>query len=343
MSEKKNLILSIVGLFLCVALFAQEEEKEYRPLPLFAAEDVLSFKLLYDFDVLESDRAKKRVEHDALLVDPITSDTFKVEIKSRGGFRRKPENCTFSPLRFDFKPDDNEGTVFQDVNKIKFFAQCQKGEEYLKALKNEYLAYKLYQQLTPYSYDARLCKLQLVDITDQQEEIEIYGFFLEPDNILERRLEGKFLDLHHIDEFMLSEFETNLVAMFEFMIGNSDWMLYNVHNVELLSLKLHQPVPVPDDFDCSGFVDAPYAEPAPDTDLKDVKERYFRGARMKHDEFDTVYNHFIDKKSVIINCINSSDFLDIEQKEILAQYLESFYELLNDPAYCRENFLIPEE
>ena len=50
------------------------------------------------------------------------------------------------------------------------------------------------------------------------------------------------------------------MAVFEYLIGNTDWSAVGSHNVRLIKCKDYPlPLPIAYDFDYSGFVNAPYA------------------------------------------------------------------------------------
>jgi hypothetical protein len=68
------------------------------------------------------------------------------------------------------------------------------------------------------------------------------------------------------------------VALFEFMIGNTDWFIQNRHNLEFVVVPGHNLlVPIPYDFDYSGLVNAPYAVHHTSLELPSVEIRYYQG------------------------------------------------------------------
>jgi hypothetical protein len=60
-----------------------------------------------------------------------------------------------------------------------------------------------------------------------------------------------------------TETETFLkMAVFQYMIGNTDWSVPYLHNIRILSFDAQTiPSVVPYDFDHAGIVNAPYALP----------------------------------------------------------------------------------
>jgi hypothetical protein len=69
------------------------------------------------------------------------------------------------------------------------------------------------------------------------------------------------------------------------MIGNHDWSMRAgplgdncCHNAELVGVAAAgQVIPVPYDFDFSGFVDTIYALPPSELEISSVRDRYYRG------------------------------------------------------------------
>ena len=93
------------------------------------------------------------------------------------------------------------------------------------------------------------------------------------------------------------------MAVFEYMIGNTDWSVQYYQNVKLIaSDSLSIPSTVPYDFDHAGIVDAPYAKPAEALQLSSTQERRYRGfciaSMAAYDEtfalFNSLKNEFYD-------------------------------------------------
>ena len=70
--------------------------------------------------------------------------------------------------------------------------------------------------------------------------------------------------------------QMTMVAIFEYMIGNTDWSVPGNHNVKLIMSttdSLHRPYAIPYDFDYSGFVNTDYAVPDEQLSIASVRER----------------------------------------------------------------------
>jgi hypothetical protein len=67
------------------------------------------------------------------------------------------------------------------------------------------------------------------------------------------------------------------MGVFQYFIGNTDYSVSSLHNVELVRVGLGVHVPVAYDFDFAGAVNASYAKPPPAVRTRHVRERVFRG------------------------------------------------------------------
>ena len=124
----------------------------------------------------------------------------------------------------------------------------------------------------------------------------------------------------------------NRVALFMFMIGNTDWSIPNRHNIELVQPSPGTPpLVIPYDFDWSGVVDAPYAEPNPMLGLNSVKDRLFRGFCRPEESWAPVYEAFLAQKEAILALYSESTYLENAEKQRAIHYLEDFYSIIEDP------------
>ncbi|MBK9013701.1 MAG: hypothetical protein IPM82_06215 [Saprospiraceae bacterium] len=83
-----------------------------------------------------------------------------VAIRTRGNFRRLHGNCEYLPLMIYFpKTGEHLGTVFKEQKKMKLVMPCR-DEKYVV---REWLAYKIYNLVTPHSFKARLVKVTMAD------------------------------------------------------------------------------------------------------------------------------------------------------------------------------------
>ena len=158
------------------------------------------------------------------------------------------------PLLLNFpKSEKNKNTVFAKQNKLKLVVPCQ-GDEYVI---REWLVYKLYNIITDKSFKAKLVQVDFEDSSIRRKTETHYCILIEDENKLAQRnktfvWKRKMLPMKNInhDEFMQ-------MAVFQYMIGNTDWGVLYLQNIVLITDdSTKAPLAIPYDFDHAGIVDA---------------------------------------------------------------------------------------
>jgi hypothetical protein len=134
------------------------------------------------------------------------------------------------------------------------------------------------------------------------------------------------VDLHGIDADELAT-----LALFEFMIGNTDWSAIYGHNVVALRDGAGRVSAVPYDFDFSGFVDADYAGPPPGLPIQNVRQRLFRGVCAPQPDWDAVFAAFAARRAEIVALIADFPGLDAAHRDRALDYVDAFYALIASP------------
>src|SRR5262249_22939822 len=154
-------------------------------LPLFATNDALAVTLAADFKMVNKDHdqnSTKRYDGEVRFAQPDGKiDVLPVKLSARGHLRRMARTCDFVPLRLEFPKDKLKGTVFQGQSALKLVVQCNNGGEFEQYLLREYLAYRVFNLMTPRSFRARLAKVSYVDTSNTKTPPTRYGMFLEDD------------------------------------------------------------------------------------------------------------------------------------------------------------------
>ena len=89
-----------------------------------------------------------------------------------------------------------------------------------------------------------------------------------------RRIETKGIPQTHLDAS-----SAVILGLFQFMIGNTDWSVPGLHNIELVETATGDYLGVAYDYDWTGAIDARYAEPAATLGIRNVRQRLWRGWR----------------------------------------------------------------
>jgi hypothetical protein len=119
------------------------------------------------------------------------------------------------------------------------------------------------------------------------------------------------------------------VAIFNYMIGNTDWSVPNQHNIQVFSLLnpsyTSRNIAVPYDFDHSGLVDAHYAYPFKELPIESVRDRLYLGVCRNEETMKNAIRAFSDKKDDFYRIIQEFPYLSTPSKKQMINYLNSFY------------------
>jgi len=261
---------------------------------------------------------------------------WQIELSPRGNMRNK--YCDLPPLKLDFSKEDLANAGFNAAfDDFKLVHTCKDDEEHRALVMREYLAYKLYNLLTDYSFRVQLLDFSLEDSKGMLYKVASKGFIIEKDDEMAHRLNGRVLKPKNVSRDALQADVFDMMSLFQYMIGNTDWFIYNKHNVKILKIEDQLfPIPVPYDFDYAGIVNAAYAIPEKRLPVKDIKDRYYLGACRTHKELQPIFKHFKDKKEIILNtCAEFSPLSDSIRIEITS-YITNFFDILENEERCKK-------
>jgi hypothetical protein len=133
------------------------------------------------------------------------------------------------------------------------------------------------------------------------------------------------------------------MAVFQYMIGNTDWSVEYLQNIKLLTPDtLSAPVAVPYDFDHAGIVYAPYAKPDELLILISVKERRYRGYCVEDLKvFEDIIAEYNRLKTDIYSVYTGCTLLEQKYIKSTTQYLDEFYKTINNPKAWKKEFAYP--
>src|SRR6266496_4559869 len=141
--------------------------------------------------------------------------------------------------------------------------------------------------------------------------------------------------------YNISEFTK--MAVFQFMIGNTDWSVPYLHNIRLMCKdSASVPCTVPYDFDYAGIVNTRYAIPTPELGIVSVQQRLYLGYcladKKELDEIFTLFNNLKnDFYNVYINC----SLLNPKYVKTKLNYLDDFYKIINNKKAIDTEFGAP--
>ena len=274
---------------------------------------------------------------------------FAIQLNARGVTRRIAGICNFPPLRIDFDAHVTNGTLFEGQNKLKLVDPCRQGGSYEQLVVLEYLAYRLYNVITPVSYRVRAVQVTFHDTDRHRGDASNFGYLIEAiDDVAHRNhLHAPSILSNALNASQLDGVAASRFALFEYMISNLDWDMVAgrpgeecCHNGKLLVASTAAPsnaVPVPYDFDYSGLVGAPYAVPPEGIRIASVRTRYFRGYCRYNDQLAGVIEEFRQHKDALFAVIDNEPALQQGRRQSAHAYLQDFFNTLDNPDAVRRN------
>jgi hypothetical protein len=315
--------------------------------PLFSDDSVMELTLPLDFSDLCHPRDNRDCEYSPTVLEYLDAEgqtrSIPVEVRIRGGWRSLDKNCSAHLLFIRFDEASSAGTPFEGQTVLPLTTHCGQGlslnpsgvrsrrSDWEHYLLREYLAHRLYNQVTDYSLKARLLWMTYPDPDRPSRKIRNHAFFTEHFLSLARREGAELLERGSFDAAALDLQAANRLALFELMIGNTDWSIVRQRNIILLQRTDGTHVPVPYDFDMSGLVDAHYAGPAPGLPIEKVRDRYYLGYCSEDTDWSALIDSYLESEQEILAVIGASSGMDKHERKRARRYLEEFFEILRDP------------
>ncbi|MCK4700144.1 MAG: hypothetical protein KAT38_07405, partial [Bacteroidales bacterium] len=264
-----------------------------------------------------------------------------IRLKARGITRKRL--CQLPPLKINLKKAEIQSGELKGIKKLKLVTCCKYSRTFEQYVLKEYMTYKLYNLLTDCSFRVRLIQIRYVDIGRKKpKEYTSYGFAIEDVDVMAERNNSIKIRINTLNQNCIDKASMNRFALFQFMIGNTDWSVPGQHNVKLL--KLNDPLKVtpfvvPYDFDYSGFVNTHYSVPAEVFMLDNVRERLFRGICCTPEEYEATIQEFLDKKESIYQTILEFEyFKEWTRNEVLA-YIDGFFRIIESDDLISQNIV----
>ena len=305
----------------------------------FDSEEVVSMRLEAPIATLKKYRNQETGWLEGM-VHYETSDgerlSLNVKIEARGKFRRRRSTCNFPPYWLNFKKSEVMGTVFEGLDKVKVVSHCEEGRRSFEPyILTEYLTYKTFNLMTDRSYQVRLARIDYFD-TDIQEEYGTFSaFFIEPNENLEARLSATQVKDKFVLPSRMNHRDVCIADMFQYFAGNTDFSFFAgdgvdecCHNAKVFAVgdAADGLTPIPYDFDMSGLIYAPYAEPDPNFELRSVRQRLYRGIGVEHKILEDTMRLYLRKKKAVYALWEGSGLLEGLQRKRVMDFIDYFYE-----------------
>ena len=301
--------------------------------PLFASNAPIRFSIQGPINRIVNRAARNTEAEAATLTLAAPAETLPIRLSPRGLSRRTGDICQFPPLRIEFAQPPAATSLFAGQRRLKLVTHCRSSAGFQQHLLLEYAAYRIFNQLTPLSYRARLAT---VDYTEPNGKVSTsrWGFLIEDLDDVARRnglTEARAGD--RITSGQLEPAQAARVALFQYMIGNLDWSMRAgpegegcCHNSRLLSRPGSAALaPVTYDFDYSGMVGAPYALPPEQIPVRSVKTRYYQGYCRHNAQALAAAAEFRSKRAAIEGVFAEVPGLDPRTRTRAVNYLAGFF------------------
>lgn len=299
---------------------------------LFDTDDVFEISLAFNITRYKKIRSEDEYFNAVLTyyINETDSVSKNIKVRARGNIRRTGVGmCDFPPLMMNFKMKDSEEGEFSGINKLKIVPYCKRGYE--NYILKEYLCYKLYNVLTDKSLKARLFRIKYIDSAKLSKDPLIqYGFAIEPVDIYEKRSNTKEIEFKGMSQRNVIPEMLDKMAIFNYMIGNTDWSVPILHNVKLFAPAPPAPANeieiIPYDFDYAGLVNiVEYAVPFEALPIKTVRDRLYMAVCRSEDVFTEEIKEFVEKKDEFYKVINDFPYLTPRTKKDMITFLDGFY------------------
>lgn len=256
-------------------------------------------------------------------------------IRTRGIWRLK--NCEFPPVRLNFKSGATKGTLLRGIDKPKLVSFCQDRDSYERYVMEEMQLYRIYGLLTPASHRARLLKMTYADSASGKVQATRMAILLEEPEVVAARVGGELVNTKGALPSDLSTEQDVIAAVFQYLIGNTDWSTYALHNMELVRKPDGDHLPIPYDFDFSGVINAPFATVDPKLPIDRVRQRLFRGYCHTPEDFAKAFTLFNEKKPQIYALYGDPIGKRLPKGTVdeTLKYFDEFYETINNPRQAK--------
>src|SRR5678809_797783 len=190
------------------------------PVKFFETTDVLQAKLSMDWGKLVRNSAKPEyypATFSCQLGDSSISE--QIRVIARGHIRK--EVCFMPPVKLNFH--NNSSPKLSSLNSLKMVCTCTENSNGDQLLLKEYLVYKIYNLITEKSFRVRLMNLVYEDVSPKKKPYTGHAFLIESDKAMAKRSDCIPLKNTRSHSEYTDRDQMTLVAIFQYMIGNTDF------------------------------------------------------------------------------------------------------------------------
>jgi hypothetical protein len=282
--------------------------------------------LQLSMDVTEFINQKRSDRYFPATLTAADGQVWQPEVRSRGKFRRMISEVPPMKLKFGKKQLAKVG--LDTLNEVRIVLPTRFDAPSETQLLREYLAYQLYARLNQYHVRAHLIKIQLHDTHIDRNYNTVWAMLLEHEEELGARYGGVADQIFNMTPDSLQMPHAAMNAVFQYMIGNTDWSHLDARNIYHLQLPgADKRIPIPYDFDFSGLVNAPYATPASTSGLKNVRQRILLAEGISDNYILQAMQQVLNVETALLQLCEQVNLSD-EQANESQLYLSTFFDAI---------------
>jgi hypothetical protein len=305
---------------------------------VFAQDATLDLKLSAPFGAVFRAREDPEYQQATLTYRDGSSGgdvTTPLRVRVRG--KSRVAACSFPPLLLNFRTEDLAGTLLEGEDRLKLVTHCDSSTSFDKYVVLEYLAYRVFNLLTPQSLRARLVSVSYTDSGRERDLGTRPGILIEDEERFAERQGWTLFEEPAVERRRYDPEALALFDVFQYFMGNTDWSALQgpsgeacCHNVVPYVRADGTFVPVPYDFDATGLVDAPYAAPDERLRIRNVRQRLYRGLCRAPAELAPVFARFEAQRPAIVALFAEQPGLDAAAAARARGFVEEFFAVLGD-------------
>ena len=324
--------LSVLLLVSCKSSPDNSKDKSVDKPSIFdklSQEDLLEFALVADIDslILAKEEEKYFPATISFKGENVGLESKEINIGTRGKTRKNI--CQMPPLRLKFPKPYLKKHDLAKYKTLKLVIPCKDEPGYEDLVRKELLCYQMYQALTDQSFRAQLVNIEINQKGGGKKSSKNLAFLIEHKEEMARRLGGALIDKSAKAIKTIDIKSYNLLVLFQYMIGNTDWNLSRRHNIKLVEIEgVSAPIPIPYDFDYSGLVNAKYAVPHPNLPIKNIRDRLFQWKGKNPEILKEPIAQLLEKKEVLFNLMENCPLENQEEKTSMINFVKSFFEII---------------
>ena len=301
----------------------------------FQNQDPLSIQLKFSTrDIKKNTNDSTYISSTLLVLNKERSwDSLKIKLRARGKDRR--QNCYYAPLKLKLKKKATKGTMLEGTTKLKLVLPCLLQKDKDDLVLKEYMAYKLYEIISPYHFKTRLANIEFEE--EKRSRIKkhnLKAILIEDIDKVAQRHNGRKMTrkVHPLQQDDLTSLQN---CFFQYLIGNTDFSTRGGHNQKLLYVD-NKYVSIPYDFDMSGLVNAPYALVSGIENMNsyvtEVTQRVYKGYKRDDYLLQEVRQEYIASKKGIFAVIDGLKqfFQDPSVFKEAKDYINDFFEIMEN-------------